>query len=218
MKRTLLKLALIAASSFALAACTTAPAKPEPAPAPVAPKKTIVEMEYELRMKEIEAQTAREERAQKAAIKFAAESNSEFAQGFVAATLVSAQKQAAAEPQRRSLLDAVNQEEERELRRAELAERNSAWNRGLQVVDRAIGFKIFSKGLEQERYRIDQANSQQRYLFGALRGTQQDAYSFSSGAYQAGASATLGGFNAARSMATPPAPEETDPSTETPAE
>ena len=212
MKRTILKLALVAASAFALAACQTAPTAPEPTAAP--PKKTLVEMEFELRMKEIEAQTDREERAQKAAIKFAAESNSPFAQGFVAATLVSGQKQGTtAEPQRRSLLDSVNQEADRELRRAELAERNSLWNRGLQVTDRVLGFRMFSKGLDQERYRIDQSNSQQRYLFGTLRGTQQDAYGFSSTAYGAGSTATLNGVAAGRQ----PAPVTEAPA-ETPAE
>lgn len=180
MKRTLLKLALVAASVFALAACETNPSKPEPVAQPAPAKKTLVEMEYELRMKEIDAQTAREERAQKAAIKFASDSKSEFAQGFVAATLVSGQKVAqSSEPQRRSLLDSAAQGEAIELRKMELADKNSWWNRGLQVTDRILGYKFFSKNLDQERYKIDQSNSQQRYIFGTLRGTQQDAYSFS---------------------------------------
>lgn len=180
MKRTLLKLALVAASVFALAACETNPSKPEPVAQPAPTKKTLVEMEYELRMKEIEAQTAREERAQKAAIKFASDSKSEFAQGFVAATLVSGQKIAqSSEPQRRSLLDSVAQGEAIELRKMELADKNSAWNRGLQVFDRLIGYRMFSKGLDQERYRLDSSYGQERFRLGLMRDTQRDAYNFS---------------------------------------
>lgn len=198
-RRILIALA-IAASSLALTACETNPVKPEPA-APPAPKKSLVEMEYELRKLEIEGQTAREERAQKAAIKFAAESGDKFAQGFVAASLVSGQRQAQAEPQRRSLLDAVNQEADRDLRRAELEERTSWWNRGLQVTDRVLGFRMFSKGLDQERYRIDASNSQTRYMFDNLRGTQQDAYTFTGSAFTAGSAATLGGVSAGSTAA-----------------
>lgn len=178
MKRILLKLALVAASVFALAACETNPSKPEPVAQPVA-KKTLAEMDYELRMKELENQAASEERAQKAAIKFAAESKSEFAQGFVAATLVSGQKTARAEPARRSLMDSAMQSEAIELRKMELADKNSLWNRGLQVTDRILGYRMFSKGLDQERYRLDAANGQERFRLGLMRDTQRDAYNFS---------------------------------------
>lgn len=209
MKRTILTLALAVLSAFALSACETNPAKPEPAAAPApAPKKTLVEMEYELRKLEIEGQNAREERAQKAMIKFASESNSPFAMGFVAGSFAGGQKQAAAEPtQRRSLLDAVNQEAERDLRRAELEERTSWWNRGLQVTDRILGWRMFSKGLDQERYRLDASNSQERYRLDLMRGTQQDAYTFSAESFKAGADATLNGLSAgADATASTPTP------------
>jgi hypothetical protein len=209
MKRTLSKLFLVAASVLALAACETNPAKPEPvAPAPAA-KKTLVEMEYELRKLEIEGQNAREERSQIALIKFAADADNDFAKGVGAGLLGGGQKQASApEPSRRSMLDSVTQAEAIELRKLELQDKNSWWNRGLQVTDRVLGFKMFSKGLDQERYRIDQSNSQQRYLFGTLRGTQQDAYGFSTTVLEHGPYVLPAGATAAPAAPSTPAPPE----------
>lgn len=179
MKRLFLKLALVAVSAFALAACQTAPAKPEPAPAPVV-KKTVAEMEYEIRMKEIEARSKIEERSQMTLIKFAAESNNDFAKGIVAGLLgAGGQKQAVPEPSRRSLLDSVAQADAIELRKMELEDKNSWWNRGLQVFDRALGYRQFSKGLGFRRFEIEQANGMERYRLDTIRGTQRDAYDFS---------------------------------------
>jgi hypothetical protein len=182
MKTLLMKLALIAASTLALAACNTAPRQPDPAPAqPPAAKKTVVEMEYEIRMKEIEARSKLDERSQLTLIKFAAESNNDFAKGMVAGMLGSGgPKQAATpEPSRRGLLDSVAQADAIELRKMELEERNSWWNRGLQVFDRALGYRQFSKGLGFRRFEIEQSNGMERYRFDTIRGTQRDAYDFS---------------------------------------
>lgn len=215
MKRTIVRLALVAASALALAACQTNPAKPEPAPAQLVVKKSLVEMEYELRKLEIEGQNAREERAQKALIKFGAESESEFAKGVVAGLLGAGQKQAAApEPSRRnSLLDSVAQADAIELRKLELKERNSWWNRGLQVFDRALGYRTYSKGLSLQRFGMQLNADQDRYRLDAFRGVQQDAYDFSSGAFAAGSGATLNGVAAGRTPV-PAATETTTPAAE----
>lgn len=211
MKRTIVRLALVAASALALAACQTNPAKPEPAPAPAVVKKSLVEMEYELRKLEIEGQNAREERSQKALIKFGAESESEFARGVVAGLLGAGQKQAAApEPSRRnSLLDSVAQADAIELRKLELQDKNSWWNRSLQLYDRVENLVMFNQGLKFKRFEIGASNGQQRYLFDTLRGTQQDGYGFSSGAYTQGSAATLQGVAAGRT----PAPAATETAT-----
>ena len=220
MKRTFLKLALIAASAFALAACTTAPAKPEPAPAPVAQKKTLAEMEYEIRMKEIDAQAAREERTQKALIKFAADSDNDFAKGVVAGLLGGRQSAAPAEAPRRSLLDSQVQADSIELRKLEIADRNSGWNRFLQAYDRVERAVFFTQGLKFRKFEINTANDQERYRLDAVRGAQADGFAAGSGAtlggVNAGAGTTLGGFNAARAAAT--TTPAADTSTETPAE
>jgi hypothetical protein len=183
MKRTLLKLSLLALSAFALAACETNPSKPEPVaakPVPVAPAptKTLVEMQYELDKLAMELELKRT----MAMIKFADESKSDYAKGVVSGKLMN-DSPPAAQQQRPSFVQVAQQQQQHaaevDLRHAELAERNSWWNKGLQVTDRVLGFKMFGKNLDQERYRIDQSNSQQRFLFGTLRGTQQDAYGFS---------------------------------------
>lgn len=210
MKRTIVRLALVAVSALALAACQTAPASQAPAPAPAVVKKSLVEMEYELRKLEIEGQTAREERAQKALIKFGAESESEFAKGVVAGLLGAGQKQAAApEPSRRSLLDSVAQADAIELRKLELQDKNSWWNKGLQIFDRAMGYRTYSKGLSLQRFGMQLNADQDRYRLDAFRGAQQDAYDFSSGAFGAGSAATLQGVAAGRTPA--PASTETTP-------
>lgn len=186
MKRTLLKLSLLALSAFALAACETNPSKPEPVaakPIPVAPAptKTLVEMQFELDKAAMVLETTKT----MALIKFAAESDSDYAKGLVSGIIKGGGSgaQAPAAAARTSFIQVAQQQQQHaaeiDLRTKELEERNSWWNRGLQVTDRVLGFKMFGKNLDQERYRIDQSNSQQRFLFGTLRGTQQDAYGFS---------------------------------------
>jgi len=186
MKRTLLKLSLLALSAFALAACETNPSKPEPVaakPVPVAPAptKTLVEMQYELDKAAMELETTKT----MALIKFADQSGSDYAKGLVSGIINGGGSgaQAPTAAARPSFVQVAQQQQQHaaevDLRRDELAERNSWFNKGLQVTDRVLGFKMFGKNLDQERYRIDQSNSQQRFLFGTLRGTQQDAYGFS---------------------------------------
>lgn len=184
MKRTLLKLSLLALSAFALAACETNPSKPEPmaaktVPVAPAPTKTLVEMQYELDKAAMELETTKT----MALIKFADQSGSDYAKGLVSGIINGGGAQAPAAAARPSFVQVAQQQQQHaaevDLRHAELAERNSWWNRGLQVTDRVLGFKMFGKNLDQERYRIDASNSQQRFLFNTVRGTQQDAYGFS---------------------------------------
>jgi hypothetical protein len=205
MKRTLITIALAALAAIGLSACQTNPAKPaaeQPVAVAPAPTKTLVEMQYELDKAAMELENLRT----MALIKFGAESGSDFAKGIVAGMINGGGgSQAAPAAQRPAFVQIAQQQQQHaaevDLRRAELAERNSLWNRGLQVTDRVLGFKMFSKGLDQERYRIDASNGQQRYLFDTLRGTQQDGYGFSNGAYSQGSTATLNGVAAGRQPA-----------------
>jgi hypothetical protein len=66
------------------------------------------------------------------------------------------------------------------LRREELAAQNSLFNRSLQVLDRGLAFASFDKGLSFQKFQIRESNAQSRYTTDALRGTQQDGYSFNS--------------------------------------
>lgn len=183
---------LIACVAMLLAACgATMPAadqKPaaEPPPPPLLPAQakpvSLVEMQFELDKKAMELETAKT----MALIKFADQSGSDFAKGLVAGMINGGSGQgqagAAPSPQRPSFAQLGAQQAahaaEIELRKAELEERTSWWNKGLQVTDRVLGFQMFSKGLDQERYRLDASNSQQRYMWDTMRTTQQDAYSF----------------------------------------
>jgi hypothetical protein len=216
-RRLAIRIGLIALTTLALSACETNPAKPQPAaavppllPAQAAPV-SLVEMQHQLDLKAMDLENTKT----MALIKFADQSGSDFAKGLVSGMLG---KSGAASPpataQRASFAQMAMQQQAQaadiDIRKAELAERTSWFNKGLKVTDRVLGFKMFSKGLDQERYRIDQSNSQQRYLFGTLRGTQQDAYDFSQSAYSLGADATLGGVAAGR-LPPPAAPAEPAP-------
>lgn len=207
---------LIAASALALSACSTSPAKPAPAPEPVV-QKTTVDLMLEIRKKELEL----ERTEQMAWLKFAAESDNDMVKGFIMG------RSAAAAPRASSgggnttqmVLQAQAQADEVALRREEMAERNSLWNRGLQLYDRAERLVLFSQGLKFKKFEINSANDQERYRLSTVRGAQADGFAAGSGATLTGVTAghntTLGGFTAARQPATPPADDTT---TETPAE
>jgi len=180
------RLALVALTTLALSACETNPAKPQPAaavppllPAQAAPV-SLVEMQHQLDLKAMDLENTRT----MALIKFADQSGSDFAKGLVSGMLG---KSGAASPpataQRASFAQMAMQQQAQaadiDIRKAELAERTSWFNKGLQVTDRVLGYRMFGKNLEHQRYSLDASNSQQRYLFDSLRGTQQDAYGFS---------------------------------------
>lgn len=224
MKHSLIRLALVAASAFALAACDSAPTKPEapkavatgaPAHAATAPGKSLVEMEYELRKLEIEAETKREQTRLMTLVKFADESKSDFAKGVVAG-LIGQQPQARAEAPRQSLLQAQADTERRaaqerseqariELAKAQIANENSLWNRSLQVFDRAVPVYMFSQGLKFQKFQVQETNAQNRYTLDTVRGAQSDGFSQGSGAalggVSAGSGATLGGVSAGAAAA-----------------
>lgn len=223
MKRTLIRLALVAASAFALAACDSAPTKPEapkaiatgaPAPAAVAPGKSLVEMEYELRKLEIEGKTKREQTRMMSLVKFADESKSDFAKGVVAGLL--GQPQAEPEAPRQSLLQAQADTERRasqerreqaqiEFAKAQLDSQNSLWNRGLQLWDRGVDLAKFKMGLGWQKTQTVLANEQERFRLDTVRGAQSDGFSQGSGAtlggVSAGSGATLGGVSAGAAAA-----------------
>ena len=177
--------------SIALAGCNaTAPktadqaaAEPPLATAAQQPK-SLIEMEFELRKAEIELQTTQT----MAMIKFAAESNSPFAMGMVAG-LYGGKAQAglggapvAGTGGGGSFMQAVMQDRrhqsEIELRKAELAERGSLWNKGLQVFDRLIGYRQFSKGIDLQRHSMDLDAYQDTYRLDTYYRTQQAGYDF----------------------------------------
>ena len=217
MKRLFSTLILIAASALALSACTTSPAKPAPAPEPVV-QKTTVDLMLEIRKKELEL----ERTEQMAWLKYAAESDSDMVKGFIMG------RSAAAAPRASSgggnttqmVLQAQAQADEVALRREEMAERNSLWNRGLQLYDRAERLVLFSQGLKFRKFEINTANEQERYRLDTVRGAQADGFAAGSGATLGGVTAghntTLSGFAAARQPA-PTAPAD-DTTPETPAE
>lgn len=176
--------------SIALAGCSaTAPktadqtaAEPPLATAAQQPK-SLIEMEFELRKAEIELQTTQT----MAMIKFAAESNSPFAMGMVAG-LYGGKAQAGlggapvAGTGGGSFMQAVMQDRrhqsEIDLRKAELAERGSLWNKGLQVFDRLIGYRQFSKGIDLQRHSMDLDAYQETYRLDTYYRTQQAGYDF----------------------------------------
>jgi hypothetical protein len=185
--KTLLKLFAAALAALALAACQTAPAQPAAA-APVV-QKTTTDLLLEIRKAELEL----ERTEQMAWLKFATESGSDLVKGFVMGR--SGGKAApAASNTAQTILQAQAQADATALRREELAERNSLWNRGLQLFDRAVPVFMFSKGLSFQRYQLDATNSQNRYTLDTVRGAQRDGFTLGSGA-------TLGGVSAGAAAA-----------------
>lgn len=224
MKRSLIRLALVAAAGLALVACADTPAaKPDAAPAiataaPTAavPAKSLVEMEYELRKLEIDAESKREMTRLMALTKFAADSGSDFAKGMVSG-LLGKDDRRSAEPARQSLLQAQAEAERRaaqerrdkaqlELAKAQLDSQNSWWNRGLQLWDRGVDLAKFKMGIGWQKTQTVLANEQERYRLDTVRGAQGEGFSLGSGAalggVSAGSGATLNGVAAGRTPAT----------------
>lgn len=215
---------LIAASALALSACSTSLAKPAPAPEPVV-QKTTVDLMLEIRKKELEL----ERTEQMAWLKFAAESDNDMVKGFVMGRSAAAAPRASSggSSTTQMVLRAQAQADEVALRREEMAERNSLWNRGLQLYDRAERLVMFSQGLKFRKFEINSANSQERYRLDTVRGAQADGFAAGSGAtlngVNAGHSTTLGGISAGANAAATgaravqPVPDDTT-TAETPAE
>lgn len=209
MKHLFHKLALLVVMALALSACSTSPAKPEPAPAVT---KTTTDLMLEVRKAELELERV----DLMARLKFAVESGSEFVKGYV----MGQAKAAPAGSTAHTILQAQAQADEVALRREEMAERNSGWNKGLQLFDRVVPVVMFSKGLSFKKWQIEQTNSQNRYTLDTVRGAQADGFAAGSGATLGGVTAghntTLSGFAAARQPAPTAPADETTP--ETPAE
>lgn len=178
-----LSIALAGCNATAPKAADQATATPPLATADQQPK-SLIQMEFELRKAEIELQTTQT----MAMIKFAAESKSPFAMGMVAGMYGGkAQASLGAAPMAGtggsgSFMQAVMQERrhqsEIELRKAELAERGSLWNKGLQVFDRVLGYRQFSKGLDLQWHRMDLDAQQETYRLDTYYRTQQAGYDF----------------------------------------
>lgn len=213
MKHLFHKLALLVVMALALSACTTAPAKPDPAPVVT---KTTTDLMLEVRKAELEL----ERTELMARLKFAVESDSEFVKGYIMGQ-ANAAKAAPAGSTTQTILQAQAQADEVALRREEMAERNSGWNKGIQLFDRVVPVVMFSKGLSFQKWQIEQTNSQNRYVLSTVRGAQADGFAAGSGATLGGVTAghntTLSGFAAARQSA-PTAPPADGTTPETPAE
>lgn len=170
--RLIITLALAAFAAFGLSACTTAPAAA--APPPVA-SKTTVDLMLEVRSKELDLERTN----QMAWLKYAADSDSDMVKGFIMGKAASAAP-ASGGSATQSIMQAQAQADNTALRREELAAQNSLFNRSLQVLDRGLAFASFDKGLGFQKFQIRESNAQSRYTTDALRGTQQDGYSFNS--------------------------------------
>lgn len=182
MKRTLMMLAT-AAMSLLLAACETNPTvKAESQVPPVATAaqmpKTLVEMEFELEKARLQHETTQT----MALIKFASESDSDFAKGMVAGMMGGAKAPAAGQRQGGGFLQAAMAQKQHEvavaLKREEIAAQNSFWNRGLQVFDRVIGYRQFRVGADLQRFGMQLNADQERYRLDNLYQVQQGSYDF----------------------------------------
>lgn len=205
MKRTLGKLILVALSAFALAACETNPAKQEPKPEPVVQKSTT-DLLLEIRKAELEL----ERTDQMAWLKFAAESGNDMVKGFVMGRSAGKGAAPAASSTTQTVLALKAQADDHELKKAEMAERNSTFNKALKVWDRVERVVLFQEGLKFKKFEINTANEQSRYTLDTVRGAQRDGFAAGSsatlGGFGAGTSATLGGL--AAGSTTEPAPTE----------
>lgn len=182
MKRTLMMFAT-AALSLLLAACETNPTvKAESQVPPVATAaqmpKTLVEMEFELEKARLQHETTQT----MALIKFASESDSDFAKGMVAGMMGGAKAPAAGQRQGGGFLQAAMAQKQHEaavaLKREEMAAQNSFWNRGLQVFDRVIGYRQFRVGADLQRFGMQLNADQEQALWNNLYRTQQGGYDF----------------------------------------
>lgn len=182
MKRTLMLLAA-AAMSLLLAACETNPTvKAESQVPPVATAaqmpKTLVEMEFELEKKRLEHETVQT----MALIKFASESDSDFAKGMVAGIVGGAKAPGAGQRQGGGFLQAAMAQKQHEsavaLKREEIAAQNSLWNRGLQVFDRVIGYRQYRSDVDLKRFGMRLNADQERYRMDSLYRVQQGSYDF----------------------------------------
>ena len=195
--RTTLIAFAVAAAAIALTAC----AAPRAALTPVAEapaKKTIVEMEFELRKLELET----EQKSMMSLVKFADESKSDYAKGVVSGMLgAKFGGSSAGASARPSIMQAQAQQSQIDLQRAEFEARTGPWAKGMQVLGLVRDYSMFSKGLGFQKFQVESSNAQNRYMFDNMRGTQQDAYSFTRSAFGQGSSATLGGINAGATAA-----------------
>lgn len=201
--RLIASLLLAAFAAFGLAACTTTPAA---APPPAVASKTTVDLMLEVRSKELDLERTN----QMAWLKFAAESKSDMVKGFVMGKAASGSAGPGASSATQTIMQAQAQADATALRREELAERYSISNKAYQWAALGLDFARFDRSLGFQRFQITEGNTQQRYLYDAFRGTQQDAYDFNAGAYTQGSTATLNGVAAGRQPA-PAATEATTP-------
>ncbi len=184
MKR-LLTLAAIGLSLFLAGCIETAPkavskpAEPPMATAAQTPQKSIIEMEYELRGKEIDLQTTQA----MTLIKFAAESDSDFAKGMVAGmfggkSLVGASSATGGG----SFMQAVMKERQRqdaiELERERIAAENSLWNKGMDVLHLLFGDRRDKRYVNLQRFGMELNAEQDRYRLDTYFRTQQAGYDF----------------------------------------
>lgn len=173
MKRTVLKLILVAASALSLAACSSSPAKPE-APAAPAIQTSTTDLMLQIRKAELEL----ERTEQMAWLKFAVESNSDMVKGFVMGRSGAGKGGAGGGSTSQAILQAQAQADATALRREELAERSSWWNRGLQLFDRAVPVLGMVQGYRLQKRQMDISADQYKYTLDAIGGAQQGAYDF----------------------------------------
>lgn len=171
--RLIITLALAAFAALGLSACATKPAAPA-APAVAAP--STVELMLKVRAAELEL-----ERIDKMSwLKFAEESGSDMVKGFVMGKASGGSAAPAASSTTQTIMQAQAQADATALRREELAAENSFENKAFRWVGLGLDTARFYRGLNFQEFQIRESNAQSRYTTDALRGTQQDGYSFNS--------------------------------------
>lgn len=142
--------------------------------------KSLVEMQHELDKAAMEIELTKT----MALIKFADQSQSPFAMGLVSG-LLSGDAQAStgtAPAQRPSFAQLALQQQQHaaeiDLRKAELAERSSWFNRGLQLVDRVVPIIDLTQNYRLSKRQMDIGERQYIYTMDALGGAQRAGYDF----------------------------------------
>ncbi len=176
MKRSTFKLILVVASALALSACQTAPTKPETAGQAPAVQKSTTDLMLEVRKAELEL----ERLEQMAWLKFAVESGNDMVKGFVMGRSGTGKPAASGGSTSQLVLAAQAQADATALKREELAEQRSWWNRGLQIFDRFVPVLNMTQDYRLRKRQMDISADQYKYTLDVFGETQRQAYRFGS--------------------------------------
>lgn len=176
---------LLAAAALFLAGCNATLPKAQADTAPpmmtaAQQPKSLVEMQHELDKKTMDIELAKT----MALIRFADQSKSPFAMGLVSGLLGGGTQvgTAAASAQRPSFAQLALQQQQHaaeiDMRKAELAERSSWFNRGLRLIDRVVPVVDLTQNYRLRKRQMDISDRQYRYTLDAFGDTQRAGYDF----------------------------------------